>query len=102
MAITENNLKPVFVEPSLTDFNMNSKLIESKITKKTKAILAVHLYGKNSINDEIIYLTKKYDLKLIEDNAQATGCFSKNKRTGSIGDAAGHSFYPGKKSWGYR
>lgn len=96
MAITENNLKPVFVEPSLTDFNMNFKLIESKITKRTKAIMAVHLYGKNSINDEIIDLAKRYKLKLIEDNAQATGCFFNHKRTGSLGDAAGHSFYPGK------
>ena len=96
MAITENNLKPVFIEPSLTDFNINSKLIESKITKRTKVIMAVHLYGKNSINDEIIDLTKRYNLKLIEDNAQAIGCFFKSKRTGSLGDAAGHSFYPGK------
>ena len=96
MAITENNLKPVFVEPSLTDFNMNFELIESKITKRTKAIMAVHLYGKNSINDEIIDLAKRYNLKLIEDNAQATGCFFNDKRTGSLGDAAGHSFYPGK------
>lgn len=96
MAITENNLKPVFIEPSLTDFNMNFKLIESKITSRTKAIMAVHIYGKNSINEEIIDLAKRYNLKLIEDNAQATGCFFNDMRTGSLGDAAGHSFYPGK------
>ena len=59
MAITENNLKPVFVEPNLMNFNMNFKLIESKITKRTKAIMAVHLYGKNSINVEIIELAKR-------------------------------------------
>ena len=96
LAITENDLTPIFIEPNLNDYNIDFNLIESKITKKTKAIMVVHLYGKNSINKHLISITKKYKLKLIEDNAQAAGCFFNNKRTGSIGDAAGHSFYPGK------
>lgn len=96
LAITENDLSPIFIEPNLNDFNLDCDLIESKITKKTKAIMVVHLYGKNSINNHLLSLVKKYKLKLIEDNAQAAGCFFNDKRTGSIGDAAGHSFYPGK------
>ena len=96
LAITENNLKPIFCEPDINDYNIDSNLIEPLITKKTKAIMVVHLYGKNSINNEIINLAKKYNLKIIEDNAQASGCLHENKRTGSLGDAAGHSFYPGK------
>lgn len=96
LAISENNLKPIFIEPDPKTFNIDPKLIESKITERTKAIMAVHLYGKNSINKHLISLVKKYKLKLIEDNAQAAGCFFNDKRTGSIGDAAGHSFYPGK------
>ncbi|NLW32494.1 MAG: aminotransferase, partial [Fibrobacter sp.] len=63
---------------------------------KTKGIMIVHLYGQNAMHPEIERLVKKYDLKLIEDNAQAHGCMYNNKRTGSLGDAAGHSFYPGK------
>lgn len=96
LAITENRLSPVFVEPDLTTFQIDTAKIEQAITAKTKAIMIVHLYGRCAYNDQIAALSKKYHLKLIEDNAQAHGCFYGNKMTGSIGDAAGHSFYPGK------
>lgn len=96
LAITDNRLIPVFVEPSLKTFNINPFLIESKITERTKGIMLVHLYGQNAMNNEINRLIKKYDLKLIEDNAQASGAFYREKRTGSLGHAAGHSFYPCK------
>ncbi len=96
LAITDNNLKPVFVEPDINTYNIDPYKIEEKITKNTKAIMIVHLYGQNSMHPEIERLVKKYKLKLIEDNAQAHGCYFVNKRTGSLGDAAGHSFYPGK------
>tara|TARA_B100001057_G_C22868977_1_gene957869 strand:+ start:259 stop:1350 length:1092 start_codon:yes stop_codon:yes gene_type:complete len=96
LAISENNLKPIFIEPDPKTFNIDPKLIESKITERTKAIMVVHLYGKNSINQEILDLIKKFNLILIEDNAQSTGCLYNKVRTGSIGHASGHSFYPGK------
>jgi dTDP-4-amino-4,6-dideoxygalactose transaminase len=96
LAITDNRLVPVLVEPDIKTYNIDSKLIEAKITKRTKAILLVHLYGQNAMNSEMKQLVDKYKLKLIEDNAQAAGCYYYNKRTGSLGDVAGHSFYPGK------
>lgn len=96
LAITDNQLKPVFVEPDLKTYNIDPSKIEEKITKRTKGIMLVHLYGLNAMHPEIERLIKKYNLKLIEDNAQASGCFFGEKRTGSLGDAAGHSFYPGK------
>ena len=96
LAITDNNLVPVFVEPDINNYNIDPSLIEEKINKKTKAIMLVHLYGQNSMSPDIQYLVNKYNLKLIEDNAQAAGCYYSDKRTGSLGDAAGHSFYPGK------
>lgn len=96
LAITDNRLKPVFVEPDIATYNINPANIEEKITKRTKGILIVHLYGLNSMTPEIENIVSKYDLKLIEDNAQAAGAFYGNKRAGSLGDAAGHSFYPGK------
>jgi len=96
LAITENRLIPVFVEPSLYTYNIDEDLIEAKINKKTKAIMVVHLYGQNGLNSKIIDLCTKYSLKLIEDNAQAHGAEFTGKKTGSIGDVAGHSFYPGK------
>jgi len=96
LAITENKLKPVFVEPNPDTFQINASLIESVISNKTKAILIVHLYGRCAYNDKIAELIEKYKLKLIEDNAQAHGCLFNGKKTGSIGHAAGHSFYPGK------
>ena len=97
LSITENGLKPVLVEPKLNTLEIDDDLIENAITPKTKAICIVHLYGRNAYSNKIGALCKKYNLKLIEDNAQAHGCkFSDGRRTGSIGDAAGHSFYPGK------
>ena len=97
LAITENDLKPVFCEPKKNTLEIDDDLIESFITPKTKAIAIVHLYGRISYTEKIGALCKKYNLKLIEDNAQAHGCkFLDGRMTGSIGDAAGHSFYPGK------
>lgn len=96
LAITENNLRPILIEPRYETLEMDDSLIETAITHRTKAICVVHLYGRNAITDQIIHLCKKYNLKLIEDNAQAHGCEFKGRKTGSIGDAAGHSFYPGK------
>lgn len=96
LAITENRLTPVLVEPNINIYNIDPFLIEEKISEKTKGIMIVHLYGQNAMNSVIKKLVEKYNLKLIEDNAQAHGCFYENQRTGSIGDAAGHSFYPGK------
>ena len=97
LAITENGLKPVLVEPKLNTLEINDDLIEAAITPKTKAIAIVHLYGRNAYTDKIGALCKKNNLKLVEDNAQAHGCKHTDGRvTGSIGDAAGHSFYPGK------
>ena len=106
LAISDNRLKPVLVEPNITTFNLDPFKVEEKITDKTKGIMLVHLYGQNAMSPEIQRLVNKYNLKLIEDNAQAVGAFmdqkhSKSetrnlKRTGSFGDAAGHSFYPGK------
>ena len=97
LAITENGLRPVMVEPKLNTLEIDDDLIEAQITPKTKAICIVHLYGRNAYTDKIGALCKKYNLKLVEDNAQAHGCKHTDGRvTGSIGDAAGHSFYPGK------
>ena len=96
LAITDNNLVPVFIEPNELNYQIDDNKIEQAITNKTKAIMIVHLYGACSYTYNISEICKKYNLKLIEDNAQAHGCYFKNKMTGSIGDAAGHSFYPGK------
>ena len=97
LAVTENGLKPILVEPKLNTLEIDDDLIEAAITPKTKAIAIVHLYGRNAYTDKIGALCKKYNLKLVEDNAQAHGCKHIDGRvTGSIGDAAGHSFYPGK------
>ena len=97
LAITENGLKPVLVEPRLNTLEIDDDLIEERINDKTKAICIVHLYGRNAYTEKIGQLCKKYNLKLVEDNAQAHGCKHTDGRlTGSIGDAAGHSFYPGK------
>lgn len=97
LSITENGLVPVLVEPKMETLEIDDGRIEEAITSKTKAIAIVHLYGRNAYTDKIGALCKKYNLKLVEDNAQAHGCKHKDGRmTGSIGDAAGHSFYPGK------
>lgn len=96
LAITENELKPVLVEPKPTTLEIDDNRIEEAITERTKAICIVHLYGRLAYTEKIGALCKKYNLKLIEDNAQAHGCTYNGQKTGSIGDAAGHSFYPGK------
>lgn len=130
LAITDNRLKPVLVEPDINTYNLDISLIEQHITALTRAIMVVHLYGQACWSTELEEIAKKYNLKIIEDNAQAAGAKimaqgagrraqgekqkamsgerraeSKNlddanslnlKRTGSLGDAAGHSFYPGK------
>ncbi|MBO4516951.1 DegT/DnrJ/EryC1/StrS family aminotransferase [bacterium] len=96
LAITENGLIPVLVEPDINTLQIDDSLIESRITSKTKAITIVHLYGRCAYTEKIGELCKKYNLKLIEDNAQAHGCIYNETKTGAIGDAAGHSFYPGK------
>jgi len=122
LAITENGLVPVLCEPKANTLEIDDDLIEGLITPKTKAIAIVHLYGRNAYTDKIGAICRKYGLKLVEDNAQAHGCLApvsgerlavsgerlsvigyrlseseeKYAMTGSIGDAAGHSFYPGK------
>jgi dTDP-4-amino-4,6-dideoxygalactose transaminase len=121
LAITENNLKPILVEPSIDTYQIDDSLIEKAITPRTKAIMIVHLYGQCAYTEKIGEICKKYNLKLIEDNAQAHGAVYswqsavgsqdsafdsmelqttnyklQTQKTGSIGDAAGHSFYPGK------
>ena len=97
LSLTENGLVPVLVEPKLSTLEIDDDLIEAAITPKTKAICIVHLYGRIAYTEKIGALCKKYNLKLVEDNAQAHGCrFTDGRRTGNLGDAAGHSFYPGK------
>lgn len=96
LAITENGLVPVLVEPKLDSLEIDDDKIEEAITERTKSILIVHLYGRCAYTDKIGDLCKKYQLKLVEDNAQAHGCRFRDQRTGALGHAAGHSFYPGK------
>lgn len=97
LSITENGLIPVSIEPKPNTLEIDDDLIEAAITPRTKAIAIVHLYGRIAYTEKIGALCKKYNLKLVEDNAQAHGCKHTDGRvTGSIGDAAGHSFYPGK------
>jgi dTDP-4-amino-4,6-dideoxygalactose transaminase len=110
LAISDNRLVPVLVEPDINTYNIDPQSIEEKITDRTKGIMVVHLYGQNAMCPEIQRLVDKYGLKLIEDNAQAIGAYNdshretlnfkpstlNSKRTGALGHAAGHSFYPGK------
>jgi dTDP-4-amino-4,6-dideoxygalactose transaminase len=96
LAITDNKLVPILVEPNLDTYNFDLSLIESKITSKTKAIMVVHLYGRVCWSRELEIVANKYNLKIIEDNAQAIGARWNSIRTGNLGDAAGFSFYPGK------
>ncbi|NBL64811.1 aminotransferase [Flavobacterium sp. NST-5] len=96
LAITENGLVPVFVEPDLETYNIDINLIESHITEKTKGIMLVHLYGRAVFSEKITQLKQKYSLKIIEDNAQAIGAIIQDKKSGNLGDASGFSFYPGK------
>ena len=107
LAITDNRLKPVLVEPDIHNYNLNVSLIERQITPRTKAILVVHLYGQACWSEALESVAKRHGLKIVEDNAQAIGASYVNPRaslrdppqarkTGSLGDAAGFSFYPGK------
>ena len=96
LSITENKLKPVLVEPELDTYLINPLEIEKKITKKTKAIMVVHLYGQACNMEKIIHLANKYELKIIEDSAQSHGSKFKNKLCGNLGHASAFSFYPGK------
>jgi dTDP-4-amino-4,6-dideoxygalactose transaminase len=96
LAITDNKLKPVLVEPDVHTYNLDFDKVEQHITKQTKAILVVHLYGRVCWSEKLEELAKKYNLKVIEDNAQAIGAEWNGVKTGALGDAAGFSFYPGK------
>ncbi len=96
LAITDNRLKPVLIEPNINTYNFDISLIEQHITQRTRAIMIVHLYGQACWGEELEAMAKKYRLKIIEDNAQAIGAIYGGKKTGSLGDAAAFSFYPGK------
>lgn len=96
LAISQNNLVPVLVEPDINTYLIDPSKIEEKITSKTKAILPVHLYGQTCEMDKINEIAKKYNLKVIEDSAQSHGAYFQDKRSGNLGDASGFSFYPGK------
>lgn len=96
LALTDNNLVPVMVEPDPLTYNINIAAIEEKISSKTRAIMIVHLYGQAIFSDELTALAKKHNLRIIEDNAQAVGADWNGTKTGNLSDAAGFSFYPGK------
>lgn len=96
LAVSYVGAIPVFVEPTIESYNIDVTKIEEKITDKTKAIIAVHLQGRTADMDPIKKIAKKYNLKVIEDAAQAHGAKYKGKRAGSLSDAAAFSFYPGK------
>lgn len=96
LAISENNCIPVLVEPDIKTYNIDPNKIEAVITDKTRAIMVVHLYGQAVQMEPVLEIAKKYNLKVIEDAAQAHGAIYKGKRTGNLADAAGFSFYPGK------
>jgi dTDP-4-amino-4,6-dideoxygalactose transaminase len=96
LALTDNNLVPILVEPDITTYNIDISKIEEKITSKTRAIMIVHLYGQVVFDDAITALSKRYNLRLVEDNAQAIGAEWNGIKSGNLGDAAGFSFYPGK------
>lgn len=96
LAITENRLKSVLVEPDPMTLEIDENKIESAITPRTKSLLLVHLYGRCAYTEKIGEICRKHNLILVEDNAQAHGCNYQGRKTGSLGDAAGHSFYPGK------
>jgi len=100
LAITENGLKPILVEPRPDTLEIDDSLIEKVITPRTRSVLIVHLYGRCAYTEQIGRLCREHRLKLVEDNAQAHGCCYGGRMTGSLGDAAGHSFYPGKNLGG--
>lgn len=96
LAVTDNNLVPVFCEPNPETLEIDEDHIESLITRRTRSLMIVHLYGRLAYSERIREICQRYDLHLVEDNAQAHGCLYRNRHTGSLGEAAGHSFYPGK------
>src|SRR3990167_8177601 len=95
-AVSRVGAKPVLVEPKIETYNIDSSKIEKVVTKKTKAIIPVHLFGQACEMDEILKIAKKHHLFVVEDNAQSHGATFKNKRTGGFGDINATSFYPGK------
>ncbi len=96
LAVSRTGAWPVMVEPDIELYNIDPELIEEKITERTKAIIAVHLYGQPADMDRINEIAVRHRLKVIEDAAQAHGALYKENRVGGLGDAAGFSFYPGK------
>ena len=94
--ITKNNLVPVLVEPTWDNLEIDIDKVEETITPKTKGVMIVHLYGRIAYNDKLGLICKKHNLKLMEDCAQSHGCAWNGVKTGALGDAAAHSFYPGK------
>ncbi|MBW8362816.1 MAG: DegT/DnrJ/EryC1/StrS family aminotransferase [Kaistella sp.] len=96
LAISDNGLVPVFVEPSLENYNIDISKIEEKVTSRTRGIMIVHLYGRAVFSEDLAAIATKLGLKLIEDNAQAIGAEWNGIKTGNLGDASGFSFYPGK------
>lgn len=96
LAITENNLTPVLVEPTFEHLEIDIDKVEEAITPKTKGVMIVHLYGRVAYNDKLGEICKKHNLKLMEDCAQSQGCAWKGVKTGALGNAGAHSFYPGK------
>lgn len=96
LSIVQNGLKPVLVEPDIADYNIDPAKIEAAITSNTRALMIVHLYGKSCRMDQILEISKKYNLRLIEDCAQSHGAKYKNQVTGSFGNIGAHSFYPTK------
>ncbi len=96
LAISDNRLTPVLIEPDINNYNIDISKIEASITNRTKAIMIVHLYGRAIFSSKLRSLAEKYNLKIIEDNAQSIGAIYEGKKTGNLGDAAGFSFYPGK------
>jgi dTDP-4-amino-4,6-dideoxygalactose transaminase len=96
LAISDNRLKPVLVEPDINTYNIDFDRIEEKITERTKAIMVVHLYGQVCWSEKLEQIAKRHNLKIIEDNAQAIGAEWNDIKTGALSDAAGFSFYPGK------
>jgi len=96
LALSDNRLVPILVEPDIKTYNLDISKVEEKITSKTKAIFIVHLQGRLVFSEELKKLAQKYNLKIVEDNAQAIGAEWNSIKTGNLGDAAGFSFYPGK------
>ena len=96
LAVSQCGARPVAVEPVEDTYNIDPARIEAAITSRTKAIMPVHLYGQTAAMDEVNAIAARYELKVIEDGAQGHGALFKGQRAGSLGDAAGFSFYPGK------